>query len=65
MSKLKSLLFLFLSLFMFETFALPDGPDKIKMTKARLKFNEQDFSGAFKIYQELYNQYQTDAELNF
>jgi len=50
---------------MFETFAMADGPDKIKMTKARLKFNEQDFSGAFKIYQELYNQYQTDAELNF
>jgi hypothetical protein len=65
MPKLKTLLLLFLSLLFVETFAMPDGPDKIKMTKARLKFNEQDYTAALKIYQDMYNQFQEDAELNF
>ena len=65
MSKLKTLLFLFLSLIAVETFAGPDGPDKIKMTKARLKFNEQDYAAALKMYQDMYNQFPDDAELNF
>lgn len=42
-----------------------EGPDKIKMGKAKLKYNEQDYAGALKIYQELAAKSPQDAELNF
>lgn len=40
-------------------------PDKIKMTKARMKFNEKDFNGALRIYREESFKAPDDAVLNY
>jgi Tol biopolymer transport system component len=51
--------------FSFALCAYADGPDKIKMAKARLKYNEQSYDAALKIYRELAEKFPNDAELNY
>jgi len=38
---------------------------KLKMSEARIKFNQQDYHGALRIYRELYVNYEDDASLNY
>lgn len=51
------------------TFAqLSDGTpaaDKLKMTAARLKYNDQDYNGALRIYREEFSKAPDDAMLNY
>lgn len=45
-----------------------DGPataDKIKMTRARMKYNENDFNGALRIYRDEFAKAPEDAMLNY
>jgi len=44
--------------------ALAAGPDPVQMMLARKKYNEGDYSGALRIYKELYAQHGTDVTLN-
>lgn len=39
--------------------------DKLKMTKARMKYNEKDFNGALRIYREEFSKAPDDAMLNY
>lgn len=57
---------LILFFFSINTFATPDGgKNKIKMGQAWLKFNDNDFHGALRIYREILEATPEDAEVNF
>lgn len=47
------------------TFQKGDGKTKVKMAQAWLKFSDNDFNGALRIYREIFEVTPDDAELNF
>lgn len=60
------LLFVPFSLFVVSSFAQSVATaDKMKMTKARMKFNEKDYNGALRIYREEFAKAPNDAMLNY
>lgn len=73
MNKLFSLLLLFTLSFSLTSFAFSanqgDDDDKdsytLKMTQARLKFMDEDYVGALRIYKELKENHADDASLNY
>ncbi len=56
---------LLVALLFFVSNCFADGPDKIKMAKAKLKYNEQDYNGALKLYREAAEKSPADAEVNY